>query len=128
MFKKVKKRQNQKAISDYTVPEEPEKVEAAPVQEESKAQPEESKVASKQCLFVFDPLLTIEIAKTGHKILLKIGDYKPSIEEPDLDKEGRAAFIYRNAKFVEKIELEDPKVLEIQFKNALPGEVLRIMV
>lgn len=70
----------------------------------------------------------VKITKTGHKILLKIGDYKPSSEEPDLDKEGRAAFIYRNAKFVEKIELEDPKALEIQFKNALPGEVLRIMV
>ena len=60
-----------------------------------------------------------DVLQANKNIFNNLHSETPQKYRNENKKGSRTAFIYRNAKFVEKIELEDPKDLEIQFKNNL---------
>ena len=46
----------------------------------------------------------------------------------DKEKEEVGFYVYRNMKFVDMCELEDPHTVMVPLKNAKPEEVVRIIV
>jgi len=69
-------------------------------------------------------LITV-VEKTGYKLQVHLKDYWPGKADEDL-KEGSKALFYRNHDYLANVSLDDPKEVEFEFKECMPGEVLRI--